>query len=79
MSLKFKSEISIGTIFQIVTLLVTLISFGVRIETKANTLIGEARATEEKTDRIEKYLSMKDSHYWETAKKLADSAREISQ
>ncbi|MHB8613961.1 MAG: hypothetical protein ACYDAL_16290 [Candidatus Dormibacteraceae bacterium] len=77
MSLRIKSEISLGSLLQVAALLATFITFGVRMETKVNAAIADLRTMEEKTDRIEKYLSTKDSHYWETAKRLADPSRAV--
>jgi len=72
-----KREIGIGTLLQIAGMLLSAVWFADRFSWKQEQMLDEIRASrsatqrlEEKVDRIEKYLSSKDSRYWQTVAEL---------
>jgi hypothetical protein len=65
MPVTFKPEISIGTILQIAMLIVSGILFINRVSTKQTEILQELRTDHARWERVEKYLSSRDSHYWE--------------
>jgi hypothetical protein len=77
-----KKEISLGTLVQVIGFLVSGVYYVARFEARADQaeqaqkevrlIVEEIRAHEE---RVEKYLSSKDSHYWETVTRLQEEKK----
>jgi hypothetical protein len=80
-----KREMSLGTLIQILLLLVSGIFYVARVEVRTNEVLAEQQKilsgielVSAHLDRIEKYLSSRDAHYWQTIKQFEDAARENS-
>jgi len=72
-----KREIGIGTVLQIAALLLSSLWFADRFQMKQEMMIEEIQSQREaiqrietKLNRVEKYLSSKDSRYWQTVAEL---------
>ena len=74
MPITFKREISIGTLIQLVTLVISGIWFLSRVSLKQEQILLEQRNDRARWERVEKYLSSKDSHYWEIIRRFDDPA-----
>ena len=76
-SFTIKREIGVGTLLQIAAMLLSAIWFADRFTLKQEAMAEEIHTQsarieriEGKLDRIEKYLSSKDSRYWQTVAEL---------
>jgi hypothetical protein len=80
--LTIKREISLGLLLQLLGFLISGAYFAARFEGRMDAVlenegriaatVDEIRAREE---RIEKYLSTRDPHYWQTVKTLEEEKR----
>jgi len=73
MPVTFKPEISIGTIVQIVVLVASGILFINRVSRDQTQILQELRVDRTRWERVEKYLSSKDPHYWEIIRHFDES------
>jgi hypothetical protein len=71
MPVTFKKEISWGAIVQIATFIISGVVFWDRVATQQKEIIDGMREDRQRIERIEKYLSSKDSHYWELIQKMS--------
>jgi hypothetical protein len=69
-----KREITIGTIVQLGGLLLSGLWFAQRTSLKQEETLNELRIVHARVDRIEKYLSSKDSQYWEIIRRLDENS-----
>lgn len=73
-----KREIGLGTLLQIGAMLLSAVWFADRFEWKQEAMLQEIAhqqaqldRIEARTERIEKYLSSKDSRYWQTVAQIS--------
>lgn len=79
MPVTFKPEISVGTLLQIAMLIISGILFINRVSneaaasrTKQAEILQELRVDRARWERVEKYLSSKDSNYWQIIRHFDD-------
>ncbi len=70
-AITFKRELTIGTVVQLVGLAATAILFWDRIDSRQKQLIDEAEKSRLRLERVERYLSSKDSRYWEIIREMS--------
>lgn len=77
-----KREISVSTLLQLTAMLLSALWFADRFEIRQETIVSEMRSIraqidrmEAREERIEKYLSSKDPHYWQTIAELSKTDR----
>lgn len=75
--LHISRNLSIWTLVQIAAVLVTMTFFFAKQDARLSEIERRVTDAQTRTDRIEKYLSSRDSEYWQRVKHIEDS--EISQ
>jgi hypothetical protein len=63
--ISFKPEVSIGALIHLAVLIVGGILFLNRVASNQKQILDDLRIDRARWERVEKYLSSKDPHYWE--------------